>query len=180
MKGIRKNMDFLELIKERYSCRSFSTKEIEKEKIDKILEAAKLAPTARNIQPQRILVLTQKEQLEKLSFCTQYGWNASVIMIIFYDKSVSYKRDKYDGKEFGDIDISIVTAHMMLEAQNLGLGTTWIGSFDCEKLVEVYEVPKNLTPVAILPIGYPSEESRPSTLHFQRNEISDFVYWNKI
>ena len=117
-------MNFLTLASERYSCRSFSTKEIEKEKIEKILEAAKLAPTARNLQPQRILVLTQKEQLEKLSGCTQYGWNAPVIMILFYDKLISYKRDKYDNKEFGDIDISIVTTHMILEAQDLGLGTT--------------------------------------------------------
>ena len=79
-------MNFLELAKERDSCRRFSTKEVEKEKIEKILEAAKLAPTAKNIQPQRILVLTQKEQLEKLKCCTPYGWNAPVIMIIFYDK----------------------------------------------------------------------------------------------
>lgn len=173
-------MDFLELVKERYSCRDFFAKKVEKEKIEKILEAARLAPTARNLQPQRILVLTQKEQLEKLNGCTQYGWNAPVIMILFYDQSVSYKRDKYDNKEFGDIDISIVTTHMMLEAQSLGLGTTWIGSFDPLKLVEIYEVPENLIPVAILPIGYPSEEAKPSKLHFQRNEISDFVYWNKI
>lgn len=98
----------------------------------------------------------------------------------YYDNTVSYKRDKYDGKEFGDIDISIVTTSMILEAQNLGLGTTWIGSFDPKKLIEVYEIPKNLIPVAILPIGYPSKEARPSKLHFQRNEISDFVYFNKI
>ncbi len=172
-------MDFLELLKERYSCRSFAEKVVEKEKIDKILEAAKVAPTARNFQPQRILVLTEKESLGKLSACTQYGWNAPIIMILFYDKSVSYKRDKYDNKEFGDIDISIVTTQMMLEAQSLGLGTTWVGSFDPEKLVEVFEVPENLVPVAILPIGYPSEEAKPSKLHFERNDISDFVYWNK-
>ncbi len=172
-------MDLLELMKERYSCRSFSTKEVENEKIQKILEAARSAPTARNFQPQRILVLNKKEQLEKLNICTQYGWNAPIIMILFYDKSVSYKRDKYDGKEFGDIDVSIVTTHMMLEAQSLGLGTTWIGSFDSKKLVEVYEVPENLIPVAILPVGYPSQEARPSRLHLQRNEISQFTYWNK-
>ncbi len=173
-------MDFLNLAKERYSCRNFSTKEVEKEKIEKILKVANLAPTARNFQPQRILVLTEKEQLEKLSNCTQYGWNAPVIMILFYDKSVSYKRDKYDDKEFGDIDTSIVTTHMMLEIQALGLGTTWIGSFDPKKLIETYEIPENLVPVAILPVGYPSEEAKPSKLHSERNEISDFVYWNKI
>lgn len=173
-------MEFLKLIEERYSCRSFSTKEVEKEKIEKILEAAKLAPTARNFQPQRILVLTEKEKLQKLSNCTQYGWNAPVIMIVFYDKSVSYKRDKYDNKEFGDIDTSIVTTQMMLEAQTLGLGTTWVGAFDPKKLVETYSVPENLIPVAILPIGYPSSEAKPSKLHSERNEIDKFVFWNQI
>ncbi len=173
-------MDFLELIRERYSCRSFSNKEVETEKIEKILEAARLAPTARNLQQQRILVLTEEEQLKKLSICTQYGWNAPIVMILFYDKNISYKRDKFDNKEFGDIDVSIVTTHMMLEAQNLGLGTTWIGSFDPQKVVETYDIPANLIPVAILPIGYPTNESGPSKLHFQRKEIADFVSWNKI
>lgn len=173
-------MNLLDLMKDRYSCRRFSTRKVEKEKIEKILKAAKLAPTARNLQPQRILVLTQKEQLEKLSLCTEYGWNAPVIMIIFYDKSISYKRDKYDGKEFGDIDSSIVATHMMLEIHSLGLGTTWIGAFDPEKLVKVYEIPENLVPVAILPIGYPALEARPSKLHSQRIEITDFVYWERL
>lgn len=173
-------MDFLDLAKQRYSCRSFSTKEVEKDKIYKILEAARLAPTARNYQPQRILVLTQKEQLQKIKLCTQYGWNAPVIMIIFFDKLISYKRDKYDNKEFGDIDSSIVTTQMIFEAQSLGLGTTWIGSFNPQKLKEIYGIPENLIPVAILPIGYPSDESNPSNLHFRRNEISSFVYWNTI
>lgn len=173
-------MDFLELVRGRYSCRNFSTREVEEEKIEKILEVAKLSPTAKNFQPQRILVLTEIEQIKKLKFCTQYGWNAPIIMILFYDQNVSYKRDNYDNKEFGDIDTSIVATHMMLEIQNLGLGTTWIGSFDSKKLVEVYAIPSNLVPVAILPIGYPSVESKPSKLHFKRNEVSNFVYWNEV
>ncbi len=172
-------MEFFELLKKRYSCRNFSAKEVEKDKIERILEAARLAPTARNLQPQKILVLTEKSQLEKLNACTQYGWNAPVVMIVFYDQNTSYKRDKYDNKEFGDIDTSIVTTHMMLEAQDLRLGTTWIGSFDPQKITETYSVPQNLIPVAILPIGYPSEESSPGKLHFQRKETSDFVYWNE-
>ena len=171
-------MDFLELVRQRFSCRGFSNKKVENEKIEKILEAARLAPTARNFQPQRILVLTEEEQLKKLNICTQYGWNAPVVMIIFYDKDTSYKRDKYDNKEFGDIDTSIVTTHMMLEAQDLGLGTTWIGSFDPQKLMETYNVPNNLVPVAILPIGYPSEDVKPSKLHIERKNISDFTFWN--
>ena len=172
-------MDFLELVKGRFSCRGFLNKKVEDEKIEKILEAGRLAPTARDFQPQRILVLTEEEQLKKIGNCTQYGWNAPVIMIIFYDKNISYKRDKYDNKEFGDIDTSIVTTHMMLEAQDLGLGTTWVGSFDPDKLIQTYNIPDNLVPVAILPIGYPSDEIQPSKLHYERNEISDFVCWNK-
>lgn len=173
-------MDFLKLAKERYSCRSFSTKEVEQEKIDSILEAAKVAPTARNLQPQKILVLTAEEELDKLSLCTKYGWNAPVMMIIFYDKDISYKRESYDNKDFGIIDASIVTTHMMLEIQNLGLGTTWIGAFDPDKLCEVYNIPRNLEPIAILPVGYPSEDAKPSKLHDIRKDISEFTYYNKI
>lgn len=172
-------MDFLELAKERYSCRSFQDREVEKEKIELILEAARVAPTAVNYQPQRILVLTDKEELAKLSECTRYGWNAPVIMIVCYDKNVSWKR-KYDGADEGIVDSSIVTTHMMMEAQALGLGTTWIGAFNPAKVREVYEIPENLEIVAILPIGYPAEDAVPSGMHYQRNSLEEMVYWNKI
>ena len=90
-------MDFLELAKSRYSCRSFLDKEVENEKVLKILEAGRVAPTAVNYQPQRILVLQEKEELEKLSECTRYGWNAPLIMIVCYDKNISWKR-KFDNR----------------------------------------------------------------------------------
>ena len=172
-------MSFLELAQKRYSCRNFENREVEKEKINLILEAARVSPTAVNYQPQRILVLTEKEQLEKLSACTRYGWNAPVVMIICYDKSISWKR-KFDGKDEGEIDASIVTTHMMLQAQDLGLGTTWIGYFDPIKAREIYEIPENLEIVAILPIGYPVQGDVPSDMHYKRNEMNQMVYWNKI
>lgn len=172
-------MDFLSLAKQRYSCRAFLDKKVEKEKIDKILEAGRIAPTAVNFQPQRILVLDAKEELAKLSKCTKFGWNAPVILIVCYDKNISWKR-KYDGKDEGIIDASIVTTHMMLEAQDLGLGTTWIGSFDPEKIREEYSIPDNLEIVALLPIGYPAEDAMPSPMHEKRNNLEEMVYWNKI
>ena len=171
-------MDFLELVKNRYSCRSFSEREVEQEKLDLILEAGRVAPTARNIQPQRILVLTDKTELAKLGKCTKYGWNAPVIMIICYDKNVVHKRQS-DGMDFGFMDASIVTTQMMLEIQNLGLGTTWIGAFDPTKVCEVYNLPKNYVPVAILPVGYPSEDAHPSTFHEDRKPIEETVFYNK-
>lgn len=171
-------MDFLELTKNRYSCRSFMDKPVEQEKLDLILEAGRVAPTARNIQPQRILVLTDKSELSKLSECTKYGWNAPVIMIICYDKNVVYKRI-YDDMDFGFIDGSIVTTQMMLEIQNLGLGTTWIGAFDPAKVRDVYNIPNNYEIVALLPVGYPSEDAHPSKLHEDRKPIEETVFYNR-
>lgn len=168
-------MNFLELAKSRYSCRSFSNKEVETEKIKKILEAGRVAPTAVNYQPQRILVIQDKEKLDKLSECTRYGWNAPLIMIICYDKNISWKR-KYDNKDEGIVDASIVTTHMMLEAYSLGLGTTWIGAFNPDMVRKVYNIPDNFEIVALLPIGYPSNDATPSAMHEKRNSIEEMVY----
>lgn len=171
-------MDFLELAKKRYSCRSFSDREVEKEKIDKILEAGRVAPTGKNSQSQRILVLTDKEELDKLGGCTKFGWNAPVVMIICYDKEFSWKR-RYDEFDGGIIDASIITTHMMLEIEELGLGTTWLGAFKADKAREIYNIPENYEIVAILPIGYPAEDARPSDLHFSRKNIEETVFYNK-
>lgn len=171
-------MSFLELAKKRYSCRSFLDKEVEQEKIDMILEAGRVAPTGRNSQSQKILVLTGKEELSKLSECTKYGWGAPVVMIICYDKNLSWKR-RYDDADGGMIDASIITTHMMLEVEDLGLGTTWVGAFDPAKAREIYNIPEDYEIVAMLPIGYPSEEARPSDLHFSRKDIEETVFYNK-
>lgn len=172
-------MDFLTLAKERYSCREFLEKKVEKEKIEKILEAARLAPTAGNYQPQRILVLQDEEKLSKLGECTRFGWNAPLIMVVCYDKNVSWKR-KYDNNDEGIVDASIVTTHMMLEVQDLGLGSTWIGSFDPKKIREVYNIPENLEIVSLLAIGYPSENLKISEMHYKRNPLNEFIYWDNI
>lgn len=172
-------MDFLELAKNRYSCRSFSDKKVEREKLDKILEAGRVAPTAVNLQPQRVLVLDEENRLKKLSECTPYGWGAPLVLVICYDKDVSWKR-RYDLKDEGIVDASIVTTHMMLEAYSLGLGTTWIGAFNPVKVREVYNIPENYEIVSILPIGYPSDDAKPSAMHSKRNEMSSMVFFNEI
>ncbi|MBU5455299.1 nitroreductase family protein [Caproiciproducens sp. MSJ-32] len=170
-------MDFLKLAKERYSVRKFSDKKVEKEKLDMILEAGRLAPTAVNFQPQRILVINSEENLEKLKLCTRYHFDAPLALLICYDSTVSWKRS-YDKKEMGEVDASIVTTHMMLQAAELGLGTTWVGHFDPEAIKEKFELPEYLVPVAILPMGYPSEDSKPNPLHEKRYEINKTVYYN--
>ena len=171
-------MDFLTLAIERYSCRYFSDKKVEQEKINKILEAARLAPTGRNSQSQRILVLTDETELNKLSGCTSYGWNAPLVMIICYDKNECWHRD-IDDFDGGAQDICIVTTHMMLEVTDLGLGSTWIGAFDPFKAREIYNIPENLEVAAILPIGYPSETAHPSRLHNDRKPVEEIAFYNK-
>ncbi|WP_295620793.1 nitroreductase family protein [uncultured Methanobrevibacter sp.] len=106
--------DFLQLAEERYSVRHFSSKEIESEKLDKILRAAQIAPTAANFQPQRIFVLKSDEVLEKAKSVTPYCFNAPVVLLICYDKDVSWKA--VDGHDSGIVDASIATTQMMLEA----------------------------------------------------------------
>lgn len=168
-------MSFLELAKERYSVRKFKDKKVEKEKLGKILEAAQLAPTACNLQPQRLLVLDKEESLEKLKQCTPFHFDAPLAIIICYDKTVSWKR-KYDGHDSGEIDASIITTQMMLEITESGLGTTWVGSYNPELLKESFNIPDNYISVAILPIGYPDAE--PYSGHFSRHELNKTVFYN--
>ena len=170
-------MDFIQLIKERYSARKFSDKKVEQEKLDLILDAARFAPTACNLQPQRLLILNETESLEKLKNCTPFHFNAPLAILVCYDEASSWKR-KYDNSDEGAVDASIVTTHMMLEIANLGLGSTWVGSFNPEKVKENFELPENYIPVAILPIGYPSEDCEPSPAHEARFEKEKTIFYN--
>ncbi len=167
-------MDLLNLFKERYSCRKFSDRKVEQDKVDAVLEAARLAPTAVNSQPQRLYVLKSEASLNTLKECTPYHFDAPLAILVCYDKNVSWKRN-FDGSDFGNIDASIVAAQMMLEVTNLGLGTTWVGYFNPTVVVEKFELPENIVPVAIFPIGYPADDATPSPRHSDRHEISDFV-----
>lgn len=171
-------MDFLELAAKRYSLRQFSPKKVEKEKIDRILEAGRLAPTACNNQPQKILVLESEEAFNKLKKCTSCHFNAPLAFLVCYDSSLSWKRS-YDGKEFGDIDASIVGTHMMMEAANLGLGTTWVGYFDPAAVVREFALPSNIIPVALFPTGYPGKDAAPNPQrHFSRKPVEQTVFYN--
>jgi len=171
-------MKFINLAEERYSLRKFSDKPIEKEKLDLVLKAGQLAPTACNNQPQRILVIEDEAALTKLKSCTRYHFNAPMVLLICYDKDVSWKRS-YDGKDSGDIDSSIVSTQMMLQATELGLGTTWVGHFNPTLIRKEFVLPDNIVPVALLPIGYPAKDATQNPLHSQRILIEETVFYNQ-
>lgn len=169
-------MDFIELSRKRYSVRNFSSQEVEDEKLKKILEAGRLAPTAKNTQAQKIFIIKSKSALEKIHKATQMSYNAPVVLMVCYDKRLSYKNTadvhypEYDG---GETDAAIVTAAMMMEATELNLGTLWARGYDSQKIYDAFPEIKNLELVCLLDIGYPAEGSAPSERHFMRKELSE-------
>ena len=124
-------MDFEKLSAERYSLRKFSDRPVEQEKLDLILEAGRNAPTAHNLQPQRIFVIRTPEMLEKADGCTAAHFHPPVILVVAYDPEAAWKRET-DGKNHGEIDAAIAATQMMLQAADLGLGTTYVGMFEPE------------------------------------------------
>lgn len=168
-------MDFLDLAKKRYSCRNFSEKKVEKEKIDKLLEAFRLAPTACNNQPQRVKIITSIEDKKNLKFCTPCGWNAPLQLLICFDKNVSAKR-KDNNFDLGYMDASIATTSMMYEATDIGLQSTWVELFKIDKIKQYFDIPENFEIFGLLFVGYPKSDDKPAILHNTRNSVDNFVF----
>lgn len=162
-------MEFSELAKKRYSVRSYNGKKVEKEKLEKILEAAHVAPTAANLQPVRLLVIQQEEGLEKLSKAANI-YHAPLAIVVCADHDKAWVRP-FDKKQTCDIDASILTDYMMLQASELGLGSVWICYFKPDILREEFCIPKNLEPVNILAVGY-SEETPQSPDRHEETRIA--------
>ena len=132
-------MDFLKLVRARYSVRQYQNRPVEPEKVEQLLEAAQAAPTAANCQPVRLLVAETPD--------------APLAVVVCADRSRAWKRP-FDGKQTTDIDASILTDHMMLAASALGLGSVWICYFQPEAVKAALGLPEHLEPVNILAVGY--------------------------
>ena len=145
-------MAFMTLAKKRCSVRSFRPQPVEQEKLDIILEAGRIAPTAANRQPQRILVIRSESGLEKLKASARvYG--APLALVVCASHTDSWKRS-FDGKDAADIDATIVTTHMMLAAADLGLDSIWVCHFDPDGVRADFGLPADIEPINILGIGY--------------------------
>ena len=196
-------MDFMDISRMRHTVRKYAQTSVEVEKIEKILEAGRWAPTAVNAQPQRILVLDTPENLDKVRvFCT-FGWQkkyadlakesdtedhsasvfyygAPVVMLVCYDKTACWTHPE-SGKSSGAMDATIVAVHMMLEATSLGLGTAWISYFDEAKARELLHLPEDWQPVCMLYVGYPAEDFLPNThLGGHRKPLSETCFFNEV
>lgn len=168
-------MKFLELARHRYSCRQYDSREVEKEKLDLILEAGRIAPSAVNFQPWHFIIITGKEKLAEIQTVYHREWfrTAPCVLVICGDHSTSWKRK--DGKDHCDIDVAITVDHMTLQATELGLGTCWICNFEAELCRKILNLPSNMEPVVILPVGYPLDTSDPERHETKRKSINEIV-----
>ncbi len=174
---MKQEMDFLKLAQERYSVRSFQPQPVEENTLKQILKAGHLAPTACNLQPQRILVLPTLEDTKRLANCTKCHFDAPSALLICYEKDECWKR-KYDGKPSGEIDASIVATHMMLAAASLGVGSTWVMHFDPAAMRKEFQIPETIEPVALLVMGYPAEDAEPYPGHSQFRPMEETLIYH--
>lgn len=168
-------MTFLELAKRRFSVRSFRQQPVEAEKLSLILEAGHVAPTACNNQPQRIFVAQSEEARQKLASVCRCTFGAPVILVVGYDRTRDWKNKIMPGYESGETDAAIVCTHMMLEAEELGLGACWVGYFNADQVAQILGLPENVTVSALLPMGYPAEDAAPLPLHFHFRDPKEIV-----
>ena len=173
-------MNFLDLVKKRYSVRQYLPGSIEVDKLEKVLEACRLAPSAVNFQPWHFIVVNTFETLEQLSECYAREWfkTAPCCIVVCGDHEQSWKR-KSDGKDHCDIDVSIAIDHMTLQAAELGLGSCWVCNFDTEKVREIFNLPPYIEPIALIPIGYPDEDFPFQAREKKRKDLHQIVHWNK-
>ena len=168
-------MDFFELAKSRWSVRSYKDTPIEDGKLQQILEAGRVAPTAKNFQPQRIYVAKSEEARKKLASVCRCTWDAPVILVVCYDRTRDYHSKLMPGYESGEKDSAIVCTHMMLQAWELGIGSCWVGLFNADEVGAVLGLPEHIRVMGLLPMGYPAEDAKPLDLHFQYRDMEDMV-----
>ena len=167
-------MEFKEVIRNRFSCRKYSTREIEWEKLDAVLEAGRLAPTAKNLQEQHIYVVQSEEALAKIDKVTPCRYGAPTVLVVAFDKNnvFTYPGGKRDS---GVEDASIVATHMILAAADEGLGSCWINFFQPEKMAAELGLPENEEVLMMLDLGYAADGVKPTPGHSARKPQSETV-----
>lgn len=168
-------MEFLELAKKRYSCRAYKSDPIEDDKLQQVLEAARLAPTACNLQPFQLIVIHTMGREADLRRIYSSSWftQAPIIICACAIPSESWKRR--DGKNYCEVDVTIAMDHLILAATNLGLGTCWIGAFNPDSAREILGLPDDVEPIAFTPLGYPQD----SPGHKSRKSLNEIVRYER-
>jgi nitroreductase len=168
-------MEFSKVIKERYSVRKFKSDMIWDDELNRILEAGMLAPTGCNYQPQRIYVLKSDEAIAKIRSLTRCAFDAPVVLLFALDETADWKSPLEAGCRAGVQDVSIVADHMMLAAWDIGIGSCWVNYFKPSEVKAAFGLPENETPVLLMPLGYPTYDSKPAKLHFDSKSMDEII-----
>ena len=153
-------MDFLELVKSRYSCRSYQPQSVEQEKLEYVMECVRLAPSACNKQPWRFRIVSSEEGRKGLCECYEREWFRSAPLYIVASVLHDEEWVRGDGKHHGDIDVAIAVEHLCLSAAEQGLGTCWVCNFDVERCKRVLSLAANEEPTVLIPIGHPADKPK--------------------
>ena len=169
-------MELKEVLKKRYSCKQFSPRQIDAGKLTAILEAGRLAPTAKNLQEQRIYALQSEEMLAKIDAATPCRYGAPTVLVVAYDKNQVFT---YPGgkRNSGIEDATIVATHMILAAADEGVDSCWINFFDPEKLAAELNLPENEEILMLMDLGFAVEGAGPLDNHYSRKPLSETVFY---
>lgn len=167
-------MEFTDVIEKRYSCKNYSARKVEDEKLTAILNAGRVAPTAKNFQEQRIYVVRSEEGLAKIDAATPCRYGAPICLVVAYDRSNMFT---YPGRKHtsGAEDAAIVATHMLLAAANAGVDSCWINFFDPEKLAAELGLPENEEVLMLMDLGYAAEGAGPLANHGLRKPLEETV-----
>ena len=168
-------MQFSELIKKRYSVRSYRPDPVEDDKLEQVLEAARLAPTAANRQPFQFLVIHTAGREEELGRIYSQPWFVQAPIVICACGIPEQAWVSRDSKSYCDVDVSIAMDHLILAATDLGLGTCWIGAFDPTAVREALGLPEDVEPITFTPLGYPNDEPRPK----KRKPLAELIRYER-
>ena len=167
-------MEFKEVVRNRYSCKKYGDRQVEPEKLEAILEAGRLAPTAKNLQEQHIYVVQSPEVLGRIDAVTPCRYNAPTVLVVAYDRNNVFT---YPGgrRNSGTEDATIVATHMILAAADEGVDSCWVNFLDPDKLAEVLGLPENEDVLMVMDLGYAAEGAGPLPNHGSRKPLSDTV-----
>ena len=169
-------MEFKEVIRKRYSCKAYSDRQVEDDKLNAILEAGRLAPTAKNLQEQHVYVLQSEEALAKIDAATPCRYGAPTVLLVAFDSKNVFT---YPGgrRDSGIEDAAIVATQLILAAADEGVDSCWLNNFDPDKLAEAFDLPENEEILMLLDLGYAAEGAAPLPNHFNRKPLEETVTW---
>ncbi len=168
-------MNFTKLAQERYSVRKFSAKPVEPEKLNAVLEAVRLAPTAKNLQPFHVYVVQSPEGMQKMRQLTPCHYEAPVVLMFTKNTQEEWHHPQVPEVASGVEDVSIAATHAMLAATEQGLGTCWLNFFVPQEVSRAYNLPAHEVPVVLLPLGYPAADCAPAERHTARKALKNIV-----